>query len=84
MSYFYYEVLDRNNNRVCMCGSEADARMMISLGENRSWIKKQFLAPDTVNTTAEEVKQDILPQRKDLPQGNDVVWTGPDTGFGFR
>ena len=82
--YFYYEVLDMVGNRVCMCGSEADARMMMALGENRSWIKIQFLPPDTVNTTAKEVKQQILPQRIDLPQGNDVVWTGPDTGFGFR
>ena len=69
MSYFYYDVLDSSSNRVCMCGSEADARMMVSLGENRSWIKRQFLAPDTVNTTAEKVEEDVLPQRLDLPEG---------------
>ena len=69
MSYFYYEVFDSDSNRICMCGSEADARMMMSLGHNRRWVKKQFLAPDTVNTTAEEVQQDILPQRLDLPEG---------------
>jgi hypothetical protein len=73
MSYFYYEVLDSHSNRICMCGSEADARMMMSLGPNRSWIKRQFLAPDTVNTTAEEVHQDHLPQRLELPQGNQVA-----------
>ena len=86
----YYEIHEGDQDGVrvvCRCGSEEDARMMMLLapeGKNRSWIKVQFLPPDTVNTTAEEVKQDILPQRKDLPQGNDVVWTGPDTGFGFR
>ena len=84
MSYFYYEVLDSSSNRVCMCGSEADARMMMALGENRSWVKRQFLKPDTVETTAEHVQEDLLPQRKDLPAGNDVVWNGPKEGFGFR
>ena len=69
MSYHYYEVLDSHSNRVCVCGSEADARMMLSLGHNRSWVKRQFLAPDTVNTTAEEVKQEHLPQHLDLPEG---------------
>ena len=70
MSYFYYEVFDSNSNRICtVWKSEADARMMMSMGENRSWVKKQFLAPDTVNTTAEEVQQDVLPQRLDLPEG---------------
>ena len=69
MSYYYYEVLDSNSNRICMCGSEADARMMISLGENRMWVKRQFLAPDTVTTTAEAVEEGQLPQRLDLPAG---------------
>ena len=69
MSYCYYEVLDSNSNRVCMCGSEADARMMISLGENRMWVKRQFFAPDTVNTTAEKIEEEVLPQRLDLPEG---------------
>ena len=69
MSYFYYEVLDSHSNRVCMCGSEADARMMMSLGENRSWVKRQFLAPDTVLTTAERIEEEVLPQRLDLPEG---------------
>ena len=55
MSYHYYEVLDSSGNRICMCGSEADARMMMSLGHNRSWVKRQFLKPDTVETTAETV-----------------------------
>ena len=69
MSYYYYEVVGMDGNRICMCGSEADARMMMLLGPNRRWVKCQFLAPDTVNTTAEEVEQDILPQRLDLPEG---------------
>ena len=55
MRLHYYEVLDQDNNRICMCGSEADARMMMSLGHNRSWVKRQFLKPDTVETTAEAV-----------------------------
>ena len=90
MNLYYYEVHEGDQDgvrRVCICGSEADARMMISLapsGKNRSWIRCQFLPPDTVNTSAQTVEQSVLPQRKDLPQGNQVVWTGPDTGFGFR
>ena len=84
MSYEYYEVLSHSGDRICMCGSEADARMMMSLGENRMWVKRQFLKPDTVETTAEEVEQTVLPQRLDLPAGNDVVWNGPKEGFGFR
>ena len=71
-NYFYYEIIGMDGHRICMCGSEADARMMMSLGPNRTWIKKQFLAPDTILTTAEEVKQDVLPQRLDLPEGNQV------------
>ena len=55
MSYNYYEVLDSSGNRICICGSEADARMMMSLGHNRSWVKRHFLKPDTVETTAETV-----------------------------
>ena len=71
----YYEIHEGDQDGirvVCRCGSEEDARMMMLLapeGKNRSWIKVQFLPPDTVNTTAEEVKQDILPQRLDLPEG---------------
>ena len=86
----YFEVYEGDQDGVrvvCRCGSEEDARMMMMLaptGKNRSWIRVQFLPPDTVNTTAEEVEQVVLPQRKDLPQGNQVVWQGPDTGFGFR
>ena len=56
MSYHYYEVLDSSGNRICMCGTEADARMMMSLGHNRSWVKCQFLKPDTVETAAEAVE----------------------------
>ena len=73
MSYFYYEVLDSHHNRVCVCGSETDARMMKALGYNRSWVKRQFFAPDTVNTTAEEVQQEVLPQKLDLPEGNQMA-----------
>ena len=69
MSYYYYEVVGMDGNRICMCGSEADARMMMGLGPNRTWIKKQFLAPDTVLTTAEKVEEEVLPQRLDLPEG---------------
>ena len=71
----YYEIHEGDQDGVrvvCRCGSEEDARMMMLLapeGKNRSWIKVQFLPPDTVTTTAEEVKQDILPQRLDLPEG---------------
>ena len=69
MRLSYYEVRDMGGNRICMCGTETDARMMMSLGPNRSWVKIDFLKPDTVDTTAEEVKQDVLPQRLDLPEG---------------
>ena len=55
MRLHYYEVLDQDHNRICMCGTEVDARLMVSLGHNRSWIKRQFLKPDTVETTAETV-----------------------------
>ena len=66
MRLHYYEVLDSHSNRVCMCGTEADARMMISLGENRSWVKRQFLKPDTVETTAEHVEENHLPPQRIL------------------
>ena len=71
----YYEIHEGDQDGVrvvCRCGSEEDARMMMLLapeGKNRSWIKVQFLPPDTVDTSAEEVQQDILPQRLDLPEG---------------
>ena len=71
----YYEIHEGDQDGVrvvCRCGSEEDARMMMLLapeGKNRSWIKVQFLPPDTINTTAEEIQQDVLPQRKDLPEG---------------
>ena len=86
----YYEIFEGDQDGIkviARCGSEEDARMMMSLarpGKNRSWVKVQFLPPDTVETTAEKVEEYVLPQRKDLPQGNQVVWTGPTTGFGFR
>ena len=70
MSYHYYEVLDSSGNRICMCGSEADARMMMSLGHNRSWVKRQFLKPDTVETTAEVVKQSSLNVQMILEHSN--------------
>ena len=75
----YYEIHEGDQDGVkvvCRCGSEEDARMMMLLapeGKNRSWIKVQFLPPDTINTTAEEVQQDVLPQRLDLPEGNQVA-----------
>ena len=87
---YYYEIYEGDQDGVrvvCRCGSEEDARMMMMLappGKNRSWVRCQFLPPDTVETTAEEVKLVELPQRMDLPQGNEVVWQGPETGFGFR
>ena len=90
MNPYYYEVHEGDQDgvrRVCICGSEADARMMMLLappGKNRSWIRCQFLPPDTVNTTAEEVEQVVLPQRKDLPQGNQVVWNTVEKKFGFH
>ena len=71
----YYEIHEGDQDGVkvvCRCGSEEDARMMMLLapeGKNRSWIKVQFLPPDTVDTSAEEVQQDVLPQRLDLPEG---------------
>ena len=71
----YYEIHEGDQDGVrviCRCGSEEDARMMMLLapeGKNRSWIKVQFLPPDTVTTTAEEVEQVVLPQRLDLPEG---------------
>ena len=87
---YYYVIYEGDQDGVksiAQCGSEEDARMMMMLarpGKNRSWVRCQFLPPDTVETTAEEVKLVELPQRRDLPQGNQVVWTGPETGFGFR
>ena len=72
----YYEIHEGDQDGVkvvCRCGSEEDARMMMLLapeGKSRSWIKVQFLPPDTINTTAEEIQQDVLPQRLDLPEGN--------------
>ena len=84
MSYYYYEVIGMDGNRICMCGTEDDARMMMLLGPNRRWVKCHFLKPDTVETTAEPVEEAVLPQRLDLPAGNDVVWNGPKAGFGFR
>ena len=71
----YYEIHEGDQDGVrvvCRCGSEEDARMMMLLapeGKNRSWIKVQFLPPDTVTTTAEKVEEDVLPQRLDLPEG---------------
>ena len=70
MRLHYYEVLDSSGNRVCVCGSEADARMMMSLGHNRSWIKRQFLKPDTVDTTAHVVKQPSLNVQMILEHSN--------------
>ena len=70
--YYYYEVLDSNSNRICMCGSEADARMMISLGPNRMWVKRQFFKPDTVSTTAEVVETKTLKDVKDLPESQAI------------
>ena len=70
--YYYYEVLDSNSNRICMCGSEADARMMISLGPNRMWVKRQFLKPDTVSTTAEVVETKSLKDVKELPESQAI------------
>ena len=68
MSYCYYEVLDSSGNRICMCGTETDARMMMSLGHNRSWIKCQFLKPDTVETTAETIEENKLKGQKILEE----------------
>ena len=72
MSYYYYEVIGLDGNRICMCGSEADARMMMLLGPDRRWIRCQFLKPDTIDTSAEHVVEDQLPQKLDLPEGNQV------------
>ena len=87
---YYYEIHEGTQDGVrviATCGSADDARMMCELcpeGRNRSWVRIKFLPPDTVDTTAEKVEQVVLPQRKDLPQGIDVVWNGPKSGFGFR
>jgi hypothetical protein len=72
MSYHYYEVLDSSGNRICMCATEADARMMMSLGHNRSWVKCQFLKPDTVETTAERIEELTLNGQKIL-QANEAL-----------
>ena len=72
MSYFYYEVIGMDGNRICMCGTEDDARMMMMLGPNRRWVKCQFLKPDTVNTSAETVEQSVLPPQQQLPGGEQV------------
>jgi hypothetical protein len=67
MNPYYYEVHegDQNGVRVIVrCGSEEDARMMMGLarpGKFRSWVKCQFLPPDTINTTAEKVDEPHLP-----------------------
>ena len=41
-SRIVYEVLNHEGERVCMCGTEEDARMMMNYGYNRSWIKKEL------------------------------------------
>ena len=66
MSYCYYEVFDSSGNRICVCGTEADARMMMSLGYNRRRVKCHFLKPDTVDTTAEHVEENHLPPQRIL------------------
>ena len=72
---YYYEIHEGDQDGVkviCRCGSEEDAKMMMMLapqGKKRSWVRCQFLPPDTINTTAEEIQQDVLPQRLDLPEG---------------
>ena len=72
MSYYYYEVIGMDGNRICMCGSEDDARMMMLLGPNRRWVKCHFFKPDTVNTSAETVEQSVLPPQQQLPGGEQV------------
>ena len=73
---YYYDIYEGDQDGIkviAQCGSEDDARMMMMLarpGMNRSWVRCQFLPPDTVETTAEEVKLVELPQRRDLPEGN--------------
>ncbi len=54
MSYHYYEVLDSSGNRICMCGTEADARMMMSHLRTEQ-ILGQVSVPETRHsgTTAE-------------------------------
>ena len=73
MSYYYWEVKDHLGKTICHCGSEADARMMISLGgkNRRIFVRCQFLPPDTVNTTAELVEEYHLPQQKVLQPNTD-------------
>ena len=68
VSYFYYEVIGMDGNRICMCGSEADARMMMLLGPDRRWVKCQFLPPNTVSTTAETVGEKSLQSAKILQE----------------
>ena len=68
MRLHYYDVLDQDGNRVCMCGSEADARLMLQYGPNRSWVKRQFLKPDTVETTAETIEENKLNGQKILEE----------------
>ena len=59
---YYYQVTDHLGNNICQCGSEDDARMMISLGgkNSRMFVRCQFLPPDTVSTTAEYVEDNTL------------------------
>ena len=71
---YYYEVHEGDQDGVrviAQCGSEEDARMMMLLapqGKNRSWIKVQFLPPNTVSTTAEVVEEKKLQSGKVLPE----------------
>ena len=75
---YYYEVHEGDQDGVrviAQCGSEADAKMLMMLapeGKNRSWIRCQFLPPDTVNTSAETIEQSVLPPQQQLPAGEQV------------
>ena len=72
MNPYYYEVHEGDANgvkRIAVCGSEEDAKMMMLLarpGKNRSWIRCQFLPPDTVDTTADTVLVSELPPQRIL------------------
>jgi hypothetical protein len=64
---YYYEVHEGDVDGVkviAICGSEEDARMMMGLspqGKTRSWVKCQFLPPNTVDTKAVHVETHHLP-----------------------
>ncbi|NDB65779.1 MAG: hypothetical protein EB168_08950 [Euryarchaeota archaeon] len=75
-NYEFFEVLEirqDGNHRVCVCGSEQDALMMVRLakeGTKRTYERRRFLPTDTVDVTAVAGEPDLaLEEGRVLSQG---------------